>query len=63
MDIANFTKEDVFELSVLDGGVYLGPGRLKNFRQGLGCPKCESLQAVLAFSLAWAGWKLWRAYG
>jgi hypothetical protein len=31
-------------------------GRLKNLREGQGCPKCETVQAVVAFGLAaWAG--------
>lgn len=43
--------------------LYLGLGRLKNLREGEGCPKCETAQAVVAFALAaWAGWALWRAY-
>ncbi|MGK0617790.1 hypothetical protein [Meiothermus cerbereus] len=35
-------------------------GRLKNLWEGRGCPKCETVQAVVAFGLAaWAGWTLW----
>ena len=41
----------------------LGLGRLKNLREGQGCPKCETAQAVVAFALAaWAGWELWQSY-
>lgn len=44
-------------------GLYSGLGRLKNLRAGQGCPKCESVQAAVAFALAaWAGWELWRSY-
>lgn len=63
MELVTFAKQNVFELSVLAGGVYLGLGRLKNLRAGQGCPKCESVQAAVAFALAaWAGWELWRSY-
>jgi len=48
-------------LAVLAGGLYMG--RLKNLRDGQGCPKCET-QAVVAFALAaWAGWELWQKHG
>ncbi|SDF47672.1 hypothetical protein SAMN04488243_1637 [Thermus arciformis] len=40
--------------------LYLGLGRLKNLREGKGCPKCETAQAVVAFILA--AWALWQAY-
>ncbi|RIH87511.1 hypothetical protein Mlute_00943 [Meiothermus luteus] len=57
-------SRELFPLAVLAGGLYLGLGRLKNLRDGQGCPKCESLQALVAFGLAaWAGWELWQAYG
>lgn len=58
-----FAKENAFPLAVLAGGLYLGLGRVKNLREGKGCPKCETAQAVVAFALAaWAGWELWRVY-
>ncbi|WP_277621434.1 hypothetical protein [Thermus arciformis] len=38
----------------------MGLGRLKNLREGKGCPKCETAQAVVAFILA--AWALWQAY-
>jgi len=45
------------------GGLYLGIGRLKNLKEGRGCPTCETAQAVVAFALAaWAGWELWQPY-
>jgi hypothetical protein len=63
MNLANFAKENAFELATLAGGLYLGLGRLRNLQYRQGCPKCESLQALVAFGLAaWAGWELWRAY-
>lgn len=56
-------SRELFPLAVLAGGLYLGLGRLKNLRDGQGCPKCESLQALVAFGLAaWAGWELWQSY-
>ena len=59
----DFVKQNAFSLAVLAGGVYLGLGRLRNLREGQGCPKCETAQALVAFALAaWAGWELWRAY-
>ncbi len=58
-----FVKEHAFPMAVLAGGLYLGLGRLKNLREGQGCPKCETTQALVAFALAaWAGWELWQAY-
>jgi len=55
------TWPDLFPLAVLAGGLYMG--RLKNLRDGQGCPKCET-QAVVAFALAaWAGWELWQKHG
>ncbi|MFD3005124.1 hypothetical protein [Thermus tengchongensis] len=60
---ADFLKANAFPLAVLAGGVYLGLGRVKNLREGQGCPKCETAQAVVAFALAaWAAWEVWRAY-
>jgi hypothetical protein len=60
----DFFRDNAFPLAVLAGGVYLALGRLKNLREGQGCPKCETVQAVAAFALAaWAGWELWQAYG
>ncbi|GEM83913.1 hypothetical protein [Meiothermus hypogaeus] len=54
----------LFELAVLAGGLYLGLGRVKNLRTGQGCPKCETVQAIVAFGLAaWAGWEIWTHYG
>jgi hypothetical protein len=59
----DFVKQNAFPIAVLAGGLYLGLGRLKNLREGQGCPRCETAQAVVAFALAaWAGWELWRAY-
>ncbi|ADD28183.1 hypothetical protein [Meiothermus ruber] len=56
-------KNNVFPIAVLAGSLYLGLGRLKNLREGQGCPKCETAQAVVAFALAaWAGWELWQSY-
>jgi len=53
------TSRDLLPWAVLAGGLYLGLGRLKNLREGQGCPKCETVQAVVAFGLvAWAGWEL-----
>lgn len=58
------TLPDLFPYAVLAGGLYLGLGRLKNLRDGQGCPKCETTQAVVAFALAaWAGWEIWTSYG
>jgi len=58
------TWPDLFPLAVVAGGLYLGLGRLKNLRDGQGCPKCETFQAVVAFALAaWAGWQIWSEYG
>jgi len=58
-----FAQKNAFPLAVLAGGLYLGLGRVKNLREGQGCPKCETVQAVVAFALAaWAGWELWQAY-
>lgn len=63
MEIAQFAQENAFEIAVLAGGLYLGLGRVKNLREGQGCPKCESLQMAVGFGLAaWAGWELWRGY-
>jgi hypothetical protein len=57
------TSLNLFPWAVLAGGLYLGLGRLKNLREGQGCPKCETVQAFVAFGLAaWAGWKLWENY-
>jgi hypothetical protein len=62
--MTDFIKENPFHLAVLAGGLYLGLGRLKNLREGKGCPKCETTQAVVAFALAaWAGWELWQKNG
>jgi hypothetical protein len=59
----DFLKKSAFPIAVLGGSLYLGMGRLKNLREGKGCPKCETTQAVVAFVLAaWAGWELWRSY-
>lgn len=56
-------KNNAFPITVLAGSFYLGLGRLKNLREGQGCPKCETAQAVVAFALAaWAGWELWQQY-
>jgi len=53
------TSRDLLPWAVLVGGLYLALGRLKNLREGQGCPKCETVQAVVAFGLvAWAGWEL-----
>ena len=53
------TSRDLLPWAVLAGGLYLALGRLKNLREGQGCPKCETVQAVVAFGLAaWAGWEL-----
>jgi len=58
------TSRELFPWAVLAGGLYLGLGRLKNLREGQGCPKCETMQAVVAFGLAaWSGWELWESYG
>ncbi len=58
-----FVTENAFPIAVLAGSLYLGLGRVKNLREGQGCPKCETAQAVVAFALAaWAGWELYRAY-
>ena len=57
------TSRKLFPRAVLAGGLYLALGRLKNLREGQGCPKCETVQAVVAFGLAvWAGWELWENY-
>lgn len=55
-----FTSRELLPFGVLAGGLYLGFGRLKNLREGQGCPKCE---AAIAFALAaWAGWEAWQQY-
>ncbi|WP_190285863.1 hypothetical protein, partial [Meiothermus taiwanensis] len=38
-------KNNAFPITVLAGSLYLGLGRLKNLREGQGCPKCETAQA------------------
>jgi len=37
-------------------------GRLKNLREGQGCPKCKTVQAIVASGLAaWAAWEIRKA--
>jgi hypothetical protein len=36
------TSRELFPWAVLAGGLYLALGRLKNLREGQGCPKCET---------------------
>lgn len=39
-------------LAALAYGLYAGLGRLKNLRDGQGCPKCETVQMYAGFALA-----------